>query len=165
VRDKPRLLGSIVLTSPDKLEAEGWASFEHPQKEGFDHFIGPYWNKGSGIDRVMGLLVEKRHTNGHLGTVHGGVVSSFADIALGSGVVHALGNLSTGCATISLNMQFLAVAREGDFLTLQAEVTRQSRQLIFVRGLIMNGDKAIASAEGIWKLLDSAGKHKTPLDT
>lgn len=148
------------MTSPSELEAQGWTSYRHPDKEGFDYFVGPYWNKGEGADRVMGLLVEKRHTNGHLGTVHGGLVSSFADIALGSGVVHALGDLSRSCATISLNMQFLSVAREGDFLTLQAEVTRQSRQLIFVRGLIMNDEKAIASAEGIWKLLDSAGTHK-----
>lgn len=148
--------------SPEQLEAEGWTSFEHPQKGGFDSFIGPYWNKGSGANRITGLLIEKRHTNGHLGTVHGGLVSSFADIALGSGIVQAMGDLSTSCATISLNMQFLSVAREGDFLTLQAEVTRQSKQLVFVRGLVMNGDKAVASAEGIWKLLDSAANHKSP---
>ncbi len=135
------------------LEAQGWQCLD---AGGFTGLAGPFWAKGDGETRTMGLLLEERHSNNHLGTVHGGVVMTFADIGLGSGVAAVMGEKRFGCVTASLNTQFVSVARVGEFMTCQPEIVRASKQLIFIRGLIKVGEKTIASAEGIWKLLDSA---------
>ena len=135
-----------------QLRADGWQ--EIATSVGFTGHVGPYWRKDDGQGRIMGLVVGERHANVHLGSLHGGVVMSFADIALGSGVVAALGEKAFNCVTLSLNTQFVAIAKVGEFVTLRPEVVRQTRQLVFVRGLMTVGDRTIAACEGIWKVLD-----------
>ena len=44
--------------------------------------LGPFYGKGSGADLVVGLRVAEKHTNSR-GTVHGGVLATIGDIALG----------------------------------------------------------------------------------
>jgi uncharacterized protein (TIGR00369 family) len=135
--------------NPESLLAAGW---ERLDVGGFTGHVGPFWRRHEEGQRIIGLIVEDRHCNLHLGTVHGGVVMTFADIALGSGVSYALGH--NRCATASLQTQFVAVARVGQFLTCKAEVIRTSKQLVFVRGLIVADDRIIANADGIWKVME-----------
>lgn len=132
------------------LEAEGWHIIE---VGGFSGLVGPYWWRGAGSAAVVGFLAEERHAN-HIGTVHGGMLMTFADIALGYGVVQAL--KAPRCATAQLALQFVATAKFGEFITCQPEVVRRTEQLIFVRGLLCVDDKVVASADGIWKVLRSA---------
>ncbi|MND00386.1 hypothetical protein D3C83_189790 [compost metagenome] len=56
--------------------------------------------------------------------------------------------------TAQLQAQFVSSAQAGDFIVGRPEIVRCTRQLVFVRGLITVGEKTIASAEGIWKLLE-----------
>ncbi len=112
--------------------------------------MGPYWWRGTGSEAAIGFVADERHAN-HIGTVHGGMLMTFADIALGFGVVQALG--TPHCATAQLALQFVATAKFGEFVTCRPEVIRRTEQLVFVRGLICVGDKVVASADGIWKVL------------
>ena len=137
--------------SPEILVEQGWRKLE---SDGFNGVVGPYWVRGDGANKTLGLIVEERHANVHLGTIHGGVVMTFADIALGSGAAQLLGERRFNCVTASLNTQFVSVAKVGEFISCKPEVIRQSRQLIFIRGLIQVEEKIIASVEGIWKVLD-----------
>lgn len=137
------------------LEADGWQRLE---ADGFTGLAGPIWRRGEGDQQQMGLLLEAKHCNYHLGTVHGGLVMTFADIGLGWGVAAVMGEKSMGCVTVSLQTQFVSVARIGEFITCQPEIVRASKQLVFIRGLIKAGDRTVASCEGIWKLLDSAAR-------
>lgn len=141
-------------TLAEKLVAEGW---ERLDVGGFTGQVGPFWRRLDEGLRVIGLIVDERHCNLHLGTVHGGVVMTFSDIALGSGVSHALGH--NRCATASLQTQFVSVARVGEFLHCKAEVIRTSKQLVFVRGLVMAGERIVANADGIWKVMDSTPRQ------
>ena len=139
-------------TMSDKLLAAGWECLE---VGGFTGLVGPFWrHRDENGAPSIGLIIEERHCNLHLGTLHGGVVMTFADIALGSGVSHALGH--SRCATASLQTQFVAVARVGQLLTCKAEVVRASKQLVFVRGLVIADERIIANADGIWKVMDEA---------
>lgn len=135
--------------SPELLIEAGWRRIN---AGGFTDAAGPFWIRDEQGRRELGLLIEERHCNNHIGTLHGGVVMTFADIALGSGVAETLGG--PHCATASLQTQFLSVARVGEFLTCRPEVVRHSRQLVFVRGLITVGDRNVASVEAIWKVLE-----------
>ena len=144
----------MSLTAVDeaaRLEADGWTRMSGTH---FNETAGPYWVRQGGAGRQVGLLSEEGHGNGHVGTVHGGVLMTFADIALGIGVVDAAH--TRDCVTLQLQMQFVAAAKIGSFLTCKPELVRGTSQIVFMRGLIMAGDRTIASADGMWKLLDPA---------
>lgn len=131
-----------------QLEADGWTLLSGPY---FHASAGPYWVRHEDGQRVVGLRGEERHGNGHVGTIHGGVLMTFADIALGMGVVDAAA--TRDCVTLQLQMQFAATAPIGSFLTCRPEVVRRTSQVVFMRGLIMAGERTVAAADGIWKLL------------
>jgi len=135
---------------PESLRVAGWQMAE---VGGFTAQLGPLWMRGEGRERVIGMIVEERHTNTHLGTVHGGVVMTFADIGLGAGVDAAIEGASS--ATASIQTHFISAARVGDFMTCKPEVIRRSKRLVFVRGLITVDGKTVASVDGIWKILES----------
>jgi len=117
----------------------------------FNETAGPYWVRGGRGDRMIGLLGEERHGNGHVGTIHGGVLMTFADIALGMGVVDAAD--TRDCVTLQLQMQFTATAPIGSFITCRPELVRRTSQIIFMRGLLLAGERTVASADGMWKLV------------
>lgn len=135
--------------TPNDLQADGWTT--RILDDGFNEQLSPLWIKGKPGARTVGFFVEKRHTNGHMGTLHGGALMTFADIALGWLVVDSLGE--PRCATAQLQTYFVAVARVGEFVSCTAEMVRQTRDMIFVRGLIKVDDKTIANCDGIWKVL------------
>ena len=137
------------MTDPADLAAAGWACFE---VDGFTGQLGPVWVRNAGAGREIGFVAAPHHRNTHLGTVHGGVLMTFADIALGYGAVETLGD--TRGATAQLQIQFVATAHLGDFITCRPELVRQGARLIFMRGLICTGGKTVASADGIWKVLE-----------
>jgi acyl-coenzyme A thioesterase PaaI-like protein len=137
------------VSDPAALEAEGWARMPGTH---FNESAGPFWVLSDMEGRTVGLLSDDRHNNGHVGTVHGGVLMTFADIALGMGVVDAAN--TRDCVTLQLQMQFVGTAKIGSFLTCRPELVRRTSQIVFMRGLIMAGDRTIASADGMWKLLD-----------
>jgi acyl-coenzyme A thioesterase PaaI-like protein len=132
------------------LLAAGW---EKIQTEGFTAHVGPFWRRVAGGDVEIGLIVEDRHCNSHMGTLHGGMVMTFADIALGSGAARRLGVPRFNGVTASLNTQFVAVAHVGEFISCKPEVIHQGKQMFFMRGLIITNSKVVASCEGIWKLI------------
>jgi uncharacterized protein (TIGR00369 family) len=136
------------------LEAAGWT---RSTGRGFTGHLGPLWVREAETERAVGMFVEDYHCNDFYGTLHGGVVMTLADIGLGHGVARVLGGL--GCVTVSLQTQFVATARVGDFVICHSEVIRQSKHLVFVRGLITTGDVTVASAEGIWKVLAPRPGH------
>lgn len=130
------------------LEADGWTRLSGTH---FNEAAGPYWLRREDDGRAVGLLGEDRHGNGHVGTIHGGVLMTLADIALGMGVVDAAA--TSDCVTLQLQMQFTATAPMGSFLTCRPELVRRTSQIVFMRGLIMAGERTVASADGIWKLI------------
>jgi acyl-coenzyme A thioesterase PaaI-like protein len=57
------------------------------------------------------------------------------------------------CATIQLNTQFIAAVQIGDFVEGRAEIVRGTRSLVFVRGMLTVGERAVATIDGICKVL------------
>lgn len=114
----------------------------------FMQMVGPVWRKGAGRDLRMGLLPEAKHAN-HRGIVHGGMLMTLADYGLGWHMSECSGIHSS--VTIQLDVQFNSGAMLGEFLEVQAEMTRQTAQLFFMRGLILAGERVVVSATGIWK--------------
>lgn len=79
----------------------------------------------------LSLVVEQRHTNPH-GVMHGGVVTSMMDSAVGI----ALGRLRRDArhrphATIEMNVSFLSGARPGDHVVAEGKIIKVGRSVAF----------------------------------
>ncbi|WP_370309074.1 PaaI family thioesterase [Sinimarinibacterium flocculans] len=131
------------------LVAAGWTSLTG---EGFTGHLGPIWLRGAANARTIGFLGGSQQGNNRPGAIHGGALMTFADIALGFGAADALGG--EHLVTAQLQLHFVAGGRTGEFITCTPELVRRSRQLIFMRGLLCAGERTLASADGIWKVLD-----------
>lgn len=117
----------------------------------FTQLVGPVWvQRQPDGSSAYGLLAEERHTNSR-GVVHGGMLMTFADHMLGWLVWDLVERRP--CATVSLNNQFTAAVKPGDFVAMRGRVVRQTRSLIFVQGEAKVGDRTVLAAEGIWKVL------------
>lgn len=138
-----------------EAEAAGWHKLPGTH---FNAAAGPFWMRRDAHGPVVALFTSQAHSNGHLGTVHGGALMTFADVALGVRVVETLGEPL--CATSQLSYAFAGAARCGQVVTCRPELIRRTSALVFVRGVIRADDKTIGSAEGIFSIIDNAGLQR-----
>jgi len=112
--------------------------------------IGPLYFKREGEDYSFGFLADETHANYH-GVIHGGMLMSFLDEALGQIVWRLVGKKR--CATISLNCDFIAAARPGDWIEIKADLSKRGLSVVFIRGELLVGGNRILTADGIWKVM------------
>ena len=101
----------------------------YPEQGPFLQEIGPIHVSERDGERVFGLRAEERHAN-HRGTVMGGLLSTFADFALGR-AIEADADDDKGRATVSLTVDFLKPANPGDWIESRASVDRVGGTLAF----------------------------------
>jgi uncharacterized protein (TIGR00369 family) len=142
-----------------KLEAAGWRLLPTVR---YSAALGPVWARVVEGQPEVGLDAQEHLGNDSFGIVHGGAIMTFADMALGFAVGHAVRDRSSfgedGGApfvTAQLQVHFTAAAQTGSFILATPEVVRKTSQLVFVRTLIQVEDRVVASADGIFKLLDA----------
>jgi uncharacterized protein (TIGR00369 family) len=128
----------------------GAAGWKHWETVGFTGLAGPFWAKPEGEAWAYGILVEERHLN-RGGIVHGGLLATFVDIAMGRTCYERI--KPNSCATAQLNLHYVAPARTGDFIEARAEIVEVTRSLVFARALCVAAKKPIVSADGVWKIL------------
>ena len=112
--------------------------------------MGSLYYKADGDDIIYGFLAEEGHTNSN-GVVHGGMLFSFLDDILGHIVWRSLNKKR--CATISLNCDFVASAKPGDWVETRAKISRKGLAVVFMRGELLVRGKRILTADGIWKII------------
>lgn len=126
---------------------DGWV--ERPTKA-FGTHVGPFWRPADGDDTLCGFLADERHGNKR-GVVHGGMLATAFDVALGNASWEAAGQKP--CATVQLNVHFIGAVKLGEFAQMQAEVVRATRSLVFLRGVMTVDGRVVATADGVWKIL------------
>jgi uncharacterized protein (TIGR00369 family) len=127
--------------------AAGWTTQD---RTGFSALVGPIWARQEGGDLAYGFLAEAKHANAR-GVVHGGMLMTFADQALGRLVSEAVGRKPI--ATIQLDTHFLAPARPGDFVEAHGKIVRRTRSVVFVEGTLTVKGHPVSRSHGIWKVL------------
>ena len=141
------------LLPPFDPIAAGWKRMD---PEGYPALIGPFFARREGEGWRYGFLAEPRHRNMG-GVVHGGILASIMDHALGKTVREAVRPLR--CATIQLDLHYLAPVMPGDFVEARGEIVRKTRSVVFVRGHLTVGGRQVLSASGIWKVLESSRQY------
>jgi acyl-coenzyme A thioesterase 13 len=119
-----------------------------PNQGPFLELIGPIHIKDSGDSLVLGLQTEDRHAN-HRGTVQGGLLSTFADFALGR-AIEADAEDGKDRATVSLTVDFLKPAKPGDWIESRTKVDRVGGTLSFADCSLCVGDREIVRARAVW---------------
>jgi acyl-coenzyme A thioesterase PaaI-like protein len=80
--------------------------------------------------------------------VHGGALLAYIDIALFA-TSRSRGLIEAGSSvTLDLSTQFIGAAELGQSLDFVSEVLRATRRLVFIRGLVEQGENVIASYSG-----------------
>jgi len=89
------------------------------------------------------ILLEDKHTNPYK-AIHGGVVVSLADIAMGN----AIRSLGIKVVTLDLATSFISTAYKNDQLNIRAEVLRSGQSVIYAEAKIWVNDTLISNATG-----------------
>lgn len=111
---------------------------------------GPYFHREiQGEATEHAFLALSRHANG-LGLVHGGMLTSFMDGLLAAAVWRASRRSSV---TIHLSVDFLHMARVGQWVFGESRVTRLTRDVAFVEGRAHAVGTDVVRASGVFKLM------------
>jgi len=111
---------------------------------------GPYFHRAEpGAQVEQCFFVLPRHANG-LGLVHGGMLSAFMDTLLAVAAHRATQQVGL---TVHLSVDFLDMARVGEWVMGESKVTRVTRDLAFSEGRAHVGGRDIVRASGVFKLM------------
>lgn len=118
---------------------------------GFLDHGGPYW-LGPQVEgvRVVGLRICPHHIN-YQDAAHGGVISTFADVAL-SHAVYDAERPRLAPSTVTLTVNYLAGARLGDWLEARARIDRLGGRTAYCSGGIWRGEDQVATMSGVFAI-------------
>lgn len=119
-----------------------------PEQGPFLQEIGPIQVRKEDGELVLGLRAEERHAN-HRGTIQGGLLSTFADFALGR-AIEADADDDRDRATVSLTVDFLKPANPGDWIESRAKVDRVGDTLAFADCSLTVDGREVVRSRGVW---------------
>lgn len=116
--------------------------------------LGPFhWKKADG-KLVIGLRIEDRHTNTR-GIVHGGMLVTLADSALGI-VLYNSRTPPQPIVTVSLTSDFIESAVPGDWVEAHVDILRIGSRLAYANCFLQVGSRRILRASGVFALMPPA---------
>jgi uncharacterized protein (TIGR00369 family) len=126
------------------------SGFEPSTRGPYTTHNGPFFHKINADGSFEhAFYAVQRHCNG-MGIVHGGMLSTFLDGLLARAVYMAA---ETSSVTMHLSIDFLSMARAGEWVFGDARVTRRTKDVAFAEGRIRVGDKDVLRGSGVFKLM------------
>ncbi len=126
----------------------GWTTWSNGA-DPYESVIGPFCFKVEDGHALSAFEPKPHHLNGG-GTIHGGALMSFADFALFAIAHNALsGNVKA--VTLTCNSEFIGAGNLDALVEARGEVLRDTRSLIFVRGLITQASRPLLAFSGTLK--------------
>jgi uncharacterized protein (TIGR00369 family) len=103
----------------------------------------------------IGFVIGAAHCNSR-GFLHGGVVASLADNAMGLSCATALGQEAGGLVTVGLSVDYIAAAKMGGWLQITPRILRAKGGVVFADALAVCGGENIARASAGFRSLARA---------
>lgn len=117
----------------------------------FSDLTGPYFEKRENGKHIMlGMRVTKNHLN-RIRLTHGGVYMTLADNAFGDAIKAECGQ-DASVITVNFSCQFLASAKEGDWLEARVSFNKIGRKLVFGDCKIFNGETMVFASEAVFSV-------------
>lgn len=131
---------SEVLRPPEGFEP-------YPAISPFMALLGPLWAREETDGGIcVGLWIQNHHLN-HQQAVHGGMVASLADNAMGYQAARASGG---AVATVHLSVDYMARVTEGRWLEVRSRIDRQGKKLLFAACTGMAGQQPVFRASAVF---------------
>jgi uncharacterized protein (TIGR00369 family) len=128
-------------------EHPGWQSWTLSDPTRFNALMGKMLVRRERDLAHVRMFPDRRHSNLQ-DNVHGGVTLAFVDIALFAGS-RMFGLIEAGTAvTLDLSVQFIGAGKPHAPLDAEVELLRETRRLLFLRGLVTQGAEKIAAFSG-----------------
>ncbi len=131
----------------------GWHTWDMADPDRFNsHTMGHLLVRredlpGGGPAVRLRMFPERRHSN-LLEAVHGAITLGLIDISLFACMRHVLDGDAAGSVTLDLSTQFIGAGKIGQPLDAVAEVLRETRRLLFLRGTVVQDDHLVAAFNG-----------------
>src|ERR1700709_1555583 len=150
-----REIESMTEAVAEKLRSLGWSSVD---ASGFIALVGPLWQRVVDGLHEYALIAEDKHHN-RRGVVQGGVLMTFADRSCGMTARFVSG--SSSLATVQFDTQFVDAAKIGEVMVSRPRVIRSTRSLIFVTTEVSAGERCVAMASGVFKVMKDGRERAT----
>ncbi len=119
----------------------------------FLDLLGPLYNKRAGSNLIIGFRAATKHCNAR-GLVHGGVLSSLADIALGYSAAYS-GEKPIPMVTASLTIDYAGGAKKGEWIEIESDVQKVGKSMAFANCYFLVNSKRIARASCVFSVQDA----------
>ena len=115
---------------------------------------GPFYQRRSGDELIVGIRVLDKHVNGR-GYAHAGILMTLADISIGYQAAFSE-KPPLNLVTISLNNDFMSSAKLGDWLTSHIQISKKGENILYASATIMNGEEKVVRCTAIYRVLRTA---------
>lgn len=117
----------------------------------FHELVGPLYEKRDDDSHRIGFVVAEKHKN-RRGIVHGGMICTLADFAMGHSASLATGTLRR-VVTVNLSIDFAGNATVGDWIEARVDVMRPGTRVAFINCFIYHGGERIARSSATFQVL------------
>jgi len=131
----------------EKLKAFAWTIVA---TSGFLRLVGPLWQRVVNGQHEYALVAQDKHHN-RRGLVQGGLLMTLADRSSGMTARFVSGRPTL--ATVQMDTHFVDSAKIGEILISKPRVIRATRSLIFTATEVTAGNRCVATASGVFKIL------------
>ena len=115
----------------------------------------PLYSKSTDKAVIIGLRLARPHTNGR-GLIHGGLITSLADNAMGYSCA-LVTNWTTSFVTVSLSVDFVGSAEIGQWCAIESDVIKTGKTICFAQCLVKADGVVIARASGTFRVVPKPG--------
>lgn len=115
--------------------------------------IGPLYCTGNGAQLVIGFRVQEKHTNAR-GLLHGGVLASVADVALGYGLATSK-TPPASMLTANLTLDYSGSAKLGEWVETSLDIQKLGSRLAFANAYFHVDAQRIARASAVFLVMES----------
>jgi len=113
----------------------------------------PLYSRRTAEAIILGLRLREPHTNSR-GLIHGGLIATLADNAMGLSCSVKLGS-STRLVTAGLAVDFVGTAQIGQWLAVESDVIKAGRTLCFAQCRVIADGKTIARGNGTFRVVEA----------
>lgn len=136
-----------ILNAPEGFE-------RHDRRSPVTDPWEPLYRRLSGDTVVLGLRAGAAHCNSR-GFVHGGLISTLADNAMGLSCARRLGDLAS-LVTVNLTVDFLGSALTGQWLEFDTVFVKPGGTLCFTQAFVTADGQPCARANAVFRVVKKA---------